>query len=99
MAFKDKKKERKYVRKWAQENKEHLKDYRSIPENRYKKNKSNKKYYSTLKGRFSDYKHQAKTRGFIFDLTFDEFLKIVNSSCYYCGGEAAKSIAPCRMHL
>lgn len=34
---------------------------------------------------FSSYKHQAKQRGYGFDLTKEEFRKLTKDSCHYCG--------------
>jgi hypothetical protein len=55
--------------------------------NREKINIRTKKYNHTLKGNFIRYKTGAKRRGLIFELTLDEFSKIINKPCYYCGSE------------
>ena len=47
--------------------------------------KRNKKYNHTLKGKFITYKTGAKRKGLIFELTLDEFSKIISEPCYYCG--------------
>lgn len=40
--------------------------------------------YSTLRGR---YKRDAKSRGYCFELTNQEFHDIVNGECFYCGSK------------
>lgn len=42
-------------------------------------------YRSSAKGKYAVYKAKAKSKGFIFKLTFDEFSNILNKPCYYCG--------------
>lgn len=42
------------------------------------------KHNHTQKGRYTGIKAQAVTRGYNFDLTFDEFLTFWNKPCYYC---------------
>jgi hypothetical protein len=37
--------------------------------------------------RFSQYKHSAKKRNLIFSLSKDEFLKLTQQNCFYCGKE------------
>lgn len=44
-----------------------------------------KTYRKTIKGRFGSYKHSAKQRGHIFDLTIEDFEKIILGKCFYCG--------------
>lgn len=41
---------------------------------------------------FKDYKIKAQDRKLDFQLTFDEFKKLVSSNCYYCGAEPLKVI-------
>ena len=36
---------------------------------------------------FKDYKIGAKKRNLTFELTFDEFLKLMESDCFYCGAK------------
>ena len=45
-----------------------------------------RRFAKTLKGRYAIYKNGAKVRGLVFDITLDEFTKLVKQSCYYCGG-------------
>ena len=45
-----------------------------------------KKHDQLPKVRFRHYKKDAKKRGLIFELTYNEFLKLINGVCYYCGG-------------
>ncbi len=37
--------------------------------------------------RFRNYVNGAKSRGYEFDLSKEEFMKFWNSTCYYCGSE------------
>ncbi len=46
-----------------------------------------KNYLQTPKGKFSRYRRDARIKGFIFDLTLDEFSEIISEPCYYCGGD------------
>lgn len=36
--------------------------------------------------RYSEYRHNSKRRGIEFNLTSDEFKKIISQECHYCGG-------------
>src|SRR5207245_8600701 len=40
--------------------------------------------------RFGDYKKDAKARGITFELTFEEFVRLINSPCHYCGSEPTR---------
>lgn len=45
-------------------------------------------YNRSLKGKYRDAKRSAKTRGFAFSLSFDEFTTVLRSTkmaCIYCG--------------
>ena len=44
-----------------------------------------KKHDKLPKVRFRHYKRDAKNRGLVFELTYDEFLKVIDEFCYYCG--------------
>jgi len=44
-------------------------------------------YNQTPKGKFIVYKNNARSRGYDFDLTFEEFKSFWNKDCYYCGDE------------
>ena len=56
---------------------------------KYKKIKKvqDNKYYISLKGRYSYYKHWAKRRNIIFQITLEEFAKLWGKQCSYCGDE------------
>jgi len=45
------------------------------------------KYAKTQKGKFQTYRKQAKSRGYSFKITFDEFIKYWDKPCVYCGSE------------
>lgn len=46
---------------------------------------ADKRYGRTLKGRYRDYKNGANCRGHEFKLTIEDFEKLWNKNCYYCG--------------
>jgi len=74
-----------YLKQWKENNPDYAKQWnRGNPE---KVKKYQKEYRHTLRGRFFDCKNNAKKRGFIFRITFDEFVEITNQPCHYCGGE------------
>ena len=39
---------------------------------------------------FHNYKHQARQRNIVFDLTREEFLNIVSKDCFYCGSSPSR---------
>lgn len=43
------------------------------------------KYDTSPKGRFRSGKSQAKKRGIPWQLTLDEYVKILTDTCHYCG--------------
>ena len=45
-----------------------------------------KVYYTTIKGRYANYKGSAKRRGIKFELTLEDFKVLWQQPCYYCGG-------------
>lgn len=49
----------------------------------------NRKYYSTINGKFSQYKYHACRRGISFELTLDDFGTFWNKDCRYCGEDIA----------
>ena len=56
----------------------------------YAKNKEKikvdrQKYYYSCKGKYSEYKKSAKTRGHSFDLSVQEFESFWQKDCSYCG--------------
>lgn len=67
-----KRKEAEYARKWRENNSEKMKE---IYDNKYK---DANKYYSV-------YKNDAFKKNVNFELTKEEFQKIVKENCYYCG--------------
>ena len=81
------KQNKEYRRKYHEDNREY--DL-AMGKKWYRKNHKErliqcKKYGHSLKGRFIGYKTGAKRKGLIFEFTLDEFSKIINKSCYYCG--------------
>lgn len=48
------------------------------------KSNTNKKYYKTIKGRYSNAKASAKSRGLIWNLSLEKFTEFLNSPCTYC---------------
>ena len=49
--------------------------------------KNNPEYDKSYKHRFTSYKCSAKVKGLVLGITFDEFMKLANEPCHYCGGE------------
>lgn len=76
-----------YMQKYREENKEKLAAYKSEwhRNNPKKYSESRANYRKTLKSKFSKYKSGAKTRGYDFELSYDDFTKLINSHCHYCG--------------
>jgi hypothetical protein len=54
-------------------------------DNPEKVNAAVRRYFQTDKGMYSHYKASAKGSGREFDLSFQEFTDLINSSCTYCG--------------
>jgi hypothetical protein len=54
-----------------------------------KKEGLNKKPFgiASFNAKYSQYVNSAKKRGFIFDLSKDQFRKIIEQPCFYCGQE------------
>ena len=50
-----------------------------------KANKIKYKYHKSLKHRYATYKRGALSRGYIFELSEEEFSCFWNSNCTYCG--------------
>ena len=83
MPYKDKEKIKKNMKKWYLKNRKTQlakckQWYKDNPE--YRKN-----YEQSLKGKFKAYKSNAKVKGLILGITFDEFVKILKKPCHYCG--------------
>ena len=97
MAYKDLEKRRECKKKYYQEHKKEIREYgKKYSKKYYQKHKEEKKEYhkkyyqiysQTLKGKLSTYKCSAKDRGFIWDLTFEQFKTFWQKPCYYCGSE------------
>lgn len=58
-----------------------------VEKNRTKYLKRLIKYSKTLKGRFVSIKCGAKRREILFSLSLEDFKKMWNKNCYYCGGK------------
>lgn len=59
-------------KKWAQNNKEHRKQY-------------NKQHSQTPEARYTVHCNGAKKRGFVNDIDFDRYKAITSQPCAYCG--------------
>jgi len=46
--------------------------------------------YSSLKGMYGGYRWRAKDRGYTFELSFEDFSKLVKQDCFYCGEKPKK---------
>jgi hypothetical protein len=51
-----------------------------------------RKYRLSDKGRFKTYLKSASVRGYIFELSFDEFVNIIKQECHYCGQIPANGV-------
>jgi len=80
----------KVAKQWKKNNSEKVKQYqKKYRRNNLKKcRKEEGKYRLTLKGKYLNYKQNAKQRGLIFGITSDEFMRLINKPCHYCGGES-----------
>jgi hypothetical protein len=82
-----------YMQKYREDNKEKISLYKkSLYKNNPQKyleysNKNRYKYIKSPKSRFSKYKYGAKSRGYNFDLDFDNFTKLLSGQCHYCGSK------------
>lgn len=89
-----------YRKKYRQEHKKHKKEYddkyRQIYKEKIKKylqthkeqtKKQRRKYHMTMDYKFSYYQTNAKIKGFTFNITLNEFSKLLSQPCHYCGGE------------
>jgi hypothetical protein len=100
MPYVDKEKEKKYRKKYREDHKEQLRQYnlehrehlnryrREWRANNSERNKtSQKRYYTTVKGRFMAAKYAANKRGKIFTISLAEYQKIILNPCYYCNNQ------------
>jgi hypothetical protein len=71
---KNRKKLSERLKKWCEENPEKCQIY-------------DKKYNSSLKGRFNTTKGNAKRRGKNFTLSFEDFCNTIIEPCYYCNNK------------
>lgn len=46
--------------------------------------------YPSLKGTYTSYRSSAKSRGYTFELSFENFSKLVKKDCFYCGKKPKK---------
>ena len=58
---------------------------RTTEEGRLKSNKYERMFKKTTPGRYIEYKSKARIRGFIFELTREDFELLISKSCVYCG--------------
>ena len=63
-----------YMKRWREKNPEYMAGYL-------------REYHKDKKNKFVSYTKNAKFKGLILGITFDEFVEITNQPCYYCGGE------------
>ncbi len=74
---------REYFLKKSQEyslkNKDKIRDYKRL-------------YGRTSNNRFNAYKKSAKARGYGFDLSKEDFVKLFNGNCHYCNKENCRGI-------
>lgn len=51
-----------------------------------------KSYNKTDVGIFNRYRHDSLRRGYMFDLSFEQFSFLINSNCYLCGKEKCRGV-------
>lgn len=78
---------RKYQKSYRERHPDRVRESR---QNWYKNNPEKVKEYQkkrrlSSKYRYDKYKYGAKSRGYSFLITYDEFLHTINSVCHYCG--------------
>lgn len=83
---------REYRREGYRKNKEREKENQR---QYYKKNREylmrySKKYRKTVRGIYFSYKGDAKRRNLKWDLSVEDFEKIISKPCYYCGSKNGK---------
>jgi len=76
-------------KEWRLKNKDRVKNYKS---NHNKANSEQKRiwrtaYYSTVHGRFIQYRNTAKYRSIPFEITEEQFATFWQKLCYYCGSD------------
>lgn len=74
-------------KKWRQENSNHVKKYSKAWREKNSKiiSEYRKKIRKLPEIRFHQYRYGAKSRGYSFDITKEEFINIVSLDCHYCG--------------
>lgn len=50
--------------------------------------------YSAIHSLYTGYKRHAKERSLVFDLTKENFVKIIQLNCYYCGSDPSNFMRP-----
>jgi hypothetical protein len=83
--FREKNPEKTVAYNLKYKDKRRVADYQRYWNNRDKEIQRMKAYSVTPKGKFSEYKTNAKTRSLIFSLTFEQFMVFWQKSCTYCG--------------
>ena len=80
-------------RAYNQANKEYFKQKRKEYEqqNIDKIREQRQRYRKSVKGRYNKYKKEAKDRGFVFELSLEEFESITKLPCMYCGEYSKES--------
>lgn len=70
----------------AQSQRDNLKK-KTDPEKREKHQSWLRKYYDKPERRFAHYVSGAKSRGYSFELSYEQFMEFWNKPCYFCGSE------------
>jgi hypothetical protein len=74
-----------YRKRWARNNSDKTKKYRSTWKNRHPEKERAR--HLKPKSRFTSAKNSAATRGKIWNITFEDFEKLILQPCYYCNNE------------
>ena len=74
-------------KKWAEENPERIKEIQKKSKIKHKlpAKEQRKIYLQSPPGRYTTIVNGAKVRNLEFNLTFEEFCKIIEPPCHYCG--------------
>ena len=72
---------------WRNPQKERKAALKWNKENRDKKAVSDRRYMQTSGGRYIAYRNGAKNRGLLFNISRDEFIRLVKKRCDYCNDE------------
>lgn len=74
-----------YQQRWRRENKEHQKEYSKMWKNRNPEKERAR--HLKPKSRFISARNSATTRGKQWNISLEDFIKLIETPCYYCNDE------------